>query len=218
MTRVLLNPTRSIETGELLSHDGEFFVDEIPIRFDRSIQSGAKQQASAATGVGGGFGTGAQQIGSSLIPGLERQANTPTGMTPQEKSAALVSGAESLGGTASGIAGQAGLTAARTRNAGGFANALDEAQRIKGRQLATNAQQVSLEDARLAQEKQRTAQQQLAGLYGVDTSRQLEAMGLANKDLETELQAGQSGWEQQLEGGLGTLANVAGAYKGLRKK
>jgi len=208
MTRILLNPTFLIETGELLSHDGEFHVEHIPIRMDRSIQQRAKAGASAATGEAGGFGMQAKQIGSTLIPGLERQATTPTGYSPLEKGRMRTAVGESLGGTAADIGGQATLAAARTRNAGGFAPALAEAARIKSRATATGNLGIESEDARLAQEKQRYAQQALQGLYGTDTSNQLNAMGLSNESLKTALQAGQSGWFQNLMKGLEVGGNL----------
>lgn len=212
MARFLLNPVFSIETGELLAHDGESHEEPV-ILFDRSVSSQAGANSKTANGVAGAAGQGAAQIGSSLIPGLETDANHPTGFTPTEKSNMLVSGGETIGGANSGITGQANLMAARTRNAGGFANALDEAARIKGRQLATNAQHVNIADAALAHQKQQEARQQLQGIYGIDTGNQLKAMGISNQDLQTELDAKKQGWEQELEGGIGTLAKAASAYK-----
>ncbi len=209
--RVLLNPVFSLATGELLSHDGESFVEDFQIKCDRSIQGAAKKNAATAGDVGTGFGSTASQIGSSLIPGLEREAQNPTGFTPVQKNNMLVASQEGVGGANSGIVGQANLAAARTRNAGGFARALDEAARQKGRQLSTNAIGVENEDARVALQRQQQAQQMLSGLYGTDTSRQLSAMGLQNEDLNTALKAGQVGWAQNLEGGIDTLANAAKA-------
>ena len=209
MYKVLLNPTFSISTGELLSHDGESFVEEFPIKLDRSVQGAAKKNAGTAGDVATGYGSTAAGIGSSIIPGLEREAQNPQGFTPVQKNNMLVASQEGVGGASSGITGQANLAAARTRNAGGFARALDEAARQKGRQLSTNALGVQNEDARVALQRQQDAQHQLAGLYGVNTSDQLHAMGLQNEDLNTALKAGQEGWLQQGEGLLNTLSGAA---------
>jgi len=213
MFRVLENPTFDFATGKLLSHDGESFVETFPVKFDRDIQGKAKKNAGTAGDVGTGYGSTASQIGSSLIPGLESEATHPTGYDPTTKNEMLVQNQEALGGASSGVTGEANLAAARTRNAGGFGRVLDEAARIKGRQLATGAQNVENESARLAQEKQMQAQKMLAGLYGTDTSRQLEAMGLENQDLNTALNAGKTGWLQNTEGVIDTLAGAAKAYK-----
>lgn len=221
MARFTINPVHewdeSTQRYVLVSHDGQYEIPDrlVELRFDRSIQQRAKSGSSQATGTAGGFGQQASQIGSTIIPGLEQQATTPTGYTPLQKSRMLTSGAEAVGGVNSGLTGQANLTALRTRTPGGFSAALAEAARQKGRQLSTNALDVENADARLAQEKQRAAQQQLGSLYGMDTNAQLRAMGLANEDLNTALQAGKSGWLQQLEGGLGTLGSLASGAGGL---
>jgi hypothetical protein len=213
--RILLNPVFSMETSELLGHDGESFVDEIPIRFDRSVQSRAKSGSEAATGVGGGFGAEASQIGSEVIPGLERQAATPTGFAPTQKAGMLTSGAEAVGGANAGITGEANLAAARTRNAGGFAHALDEAARVKGRQLATNALGVNAMDARLGIQRQDEARRELAGIRGQDQTNQLRAMGIADEDLRTALEAGKSGWQQNAMNWIDTLSKGAATGKAI---
>ena len=154
-----------------------------------------------------------RRIGSSIIPGLEREAQNPQGFTPVRKNNMLVAGQEAVGGANSGIVGTGNLAAARTRNAGGFARALDEAARQKGRQLSTTALGVENEDARVGLQRQQEAQRMLSGLYGTDTSRQLEAMGLQNQDLNTALKAGQQGWLQNTEGVINTLTDAAKAGK-----
>jgi hypothetical protein len=212
MEKFLLNPTFDIETGKLVSHDGEFFVESFPMRCDRSIQKQAKSNAGTANSVGGQMGAAASQIGSTIIPGLEQEATHPTGFDPLQKGRMLTSSGEAIGGVNAGVTGEANLAAARTRNAGGFTHALDEAARVKGRQMASATLGVQNEDARMAQEKQRFAQQQLAGLYGTDTSAQLKAMGLSDEDLRTALQAGQTGWLQNAEGILKTGADVASRF------
>ena len=190
----------------------QFFAG--PLYFDRAIQGAAKKNAATAGDTATGFGSTAAGIGSSLIPGLEREAQNPTGFTPTQKNNMLVASQEAVGGSGAGTTGAANLMAARTRNAGGFARALDEASRQRGRQLSTNALGVENEDARMGLERQAQAQKLLSGLYGTDTSNQLRAMGLQNEDLDTALKAGQSGWQQNAMGWIDTLG---GAAKNFRK-
>jgi L-cysteine desulfidase len=209
MYRVRENPVFDIETGEFISCDAEYLVDEIPIKCDRAIANTAKNSNSQATGTAGQYGTQAQQIGSSVIPGLERDANTPTGYTAQQKSNMLTSGAESTGGADAAANATAKLTATRTGNAGGFADALQNVARQRFAANQANSRDVQMSDADLAQKKQQEARQGLQGYYGVDTGNQLKAMGLANEDLNTELKAKQQGWAQNLEQGIDTAANVA---------
>jgi len=217
--RITIDPVLDLHTLEWLPRPSYEIPDsEVLIRFDRSAQGQAKQNVSTANSVAGGFGTAASQIGSSLIPGLEREAQNPTGFTPVQKNNMLVSGAEAIGGVNAGLKGEANLASARTRNAGGFAPALDEAARIKSRQLSGNALGVENEDARLANEKQQFAQRQLQGLYGTDTTNQLRAMGLSDEALNSEINAGKSGWLQNTLDTIGTLTagakNARGAILG----
>lgn len=217
MARVLLNPTFLIETGELLSHDGESHVEQFPIRFDRGAVSQAKSQGEQAAGVAGSERANANIDRSSVIPGLIQDATHPTGFTPQQKNNLLVAGQEAVGGGNAAATGEGRLAAMRSRTAGGFAPALAEIARQKGRTLASNAVGVSNEDARLAQEKQQQARSQLLGLYGTDTSSMLKGMGLQSEDLQNQLAAGRQGWLQNTEGVLNTLGNLGSSAAGVKK-
>lgn len=206
--RVLENPTFSIETGELLSHDGESFVESFSIRCDRSATAQAKTQGANAGSVAGTAGSNANQLYSSVVPGLIRQAQTPQGLTAQQLNTATTASGEAAGGANAAQIGEGRLAALRTRTAGGYPAALDEAARAKGRTLATNAQDLQLTNAKLGLQRQSDAQRQLESLYGINSGDQLKAMGLQNQDLETQLKAGQQGWLQNTEGVLGTIGNL----------
>jgi hypothetical protein len=179
----------------------------------RSAVAQANQARNQAIGTAGTLEGRATDINSTLVPGLEREANNPTGFTPEELNNQLVAGEQGAGGANAGIAGEAGLRMARTRNSAGYSNVLDEAARDKTKQLSENALNVQNENAKLAQEKQSQARKMLAGLYGTDVSGNLEAQGLETKDIEAEAQAGQSGWFQNMTGLLKSLQG-AGASKG----
>jgi hypothetical protein len=213
--RVLLNPTFDIDTGKLLSHDGESFVDSFAIRCDRGAGKEAKNLGSTAGQVGAGFGSVASGIGTAIIPGLERQANNPTGFDPTTQNRMLVANQEGAGGANAAVTGEGRLAALRSRFAGGFAPALAEAARAKGRTLATGALDVQLENAKLAEQKRRAAQEQLGGMYSGLNADQLKAMGTENEDLNTQLAAGRQGMLQNVEGVLGTIGGLGG-NKGVR--
>jgi hypothetical protein len=216
MARFLLNPTFDIETGRLLSHDGESF-EEPTILFDRGAVAQAKQQGATAGGVAGAAGSDASKIGSTITPILTQQAEHPTGYDPTTLNNMLVSQQEAVGGGNAAIGGEGRLSALRTRSAGGLAPVLAEAARSKGRTLASGAQAVQNESARLAQEKQQQALSRLQGLYGTDTSNQLRAMGLQAEDLQDQLAAGKQGWLQNTEGILGTIGNLGSSAAGVKK-
>lgn len=217
MARVLLNPTFSIETGELLFHDGEFFVDSFPIRCDRGAVKQAKQQGETAGSVAGKAGSEADTERAAVIPGLVRDVNNPTGYTPQQVNDQLVKQQEAVGGGNAAITGEGKLAALRSRTAGGFAPALAEAARAKGRTLATGALDVANRNAELQQQKQQQARAQLLGLYGTDTSNMFRGMGLQSQDLQNQLAAGRQGWLQNTEGALDTISGLGTSAAGVKK-
>lgn len=220
MARITINPVIDMETLQLVGHDGQYEVDHIPFRFDRSATGTAKNLGKQAGSVASTSGSEADVDRSSVIPGLLRDVSNPTGFTPVQQNNMLVRQQEAAGGANAVAGGEGRLAALRTRSAGGFAPALAEAARAKGRTLATGALDVANRNAELEQQKQQEARRQLLGLYGTDTSNQLRAMGLQSQDLQDQLAAGRQGWLQNTEGVLGTIGKLgseaAGAYQATR--
>lgn len=191
---------------------------DVLMRADRSTQKAAGANAGQAGGVSSGYGTAASGISGSIIPTLTRQAQGQgVGLTPEQKNAALVSGAEAVGGVNSGLTGEANLASARTKNAGGFSAALDEAARQKARQLATVGQNVTNLNTQIGNEQQQAALKGLEGLYGTDVNAQLRAEQQQNEDLNTQLAAGRQGWLQNTMGTIGALGEL-GSGVGAAKK
>src|SRR5579872_7253093 len=121
---------------------------------------GAAKDAFSNAGAASGTANQLQQQGNSvfhtLFPGLKQQAQHPQGMggdlntilstinsgagnenniINQGAQAANTASQQSLGGSVAGAVGQGNLQAARTRNSGAFAPALDEAARQGQRDL-----------------------------------------------------------------------------------
>jgi hypothetical protein len=117
--------TIHIETGAVLSEQPFYCDDSLEWRCDRSVNAAAKTNAKTAGDTATGFGADAAGERSAVIPGLEREAQNPTGYSPTDLNNMTVASEQSAGGVASGTAGKADLMAARTRNAGGFGAALD---------------------------------------------------------------------------------------------
>lgn len=179
----------------------------------RSAVAQAKDAYKTASSTAAGYGAAGNQISSSIIPGLEREAQNPEGFTPEEMNDQLVASEQGAGGANAGITGEANLRTARTRNSAGYTAALDEAARDKTRALSENALNIKNQSAKLGQEKQINAQKELGGLYGTDVNANLEAQGLATKDIEAEAEAGKSGWFQNMTGLIKSLQG-AGFSKG----
>ena len=176
----------------------------------RSAQQQAQKAADTASTTAAGYGSAGNQVASSLIPGLERQANNPEGYTPEEMNNQLVAGEQGAGGANAGIVGQAALQAARSRNPSGQTAALDEAARDRTKQLSENALNVQNKSATLGQEKQQNAQKELGSIYGVDTEANLKAQGLVPEDVNAETNAGKSGWFQNMTSLISTLTGGKG--------
>jgi hypothetical protein len=188
--------TIHIETGAVLSEQPFYCDDSLEWRCDRSVNAASKANAKTAGDTATGFGANASQERSSVIPGLEREANNPTGYAPTDLNSMTVASEQAAGGANSGITGQANLTAARTRNAGGFGAALDEASRNKTRALSGDALSVQNKNADVKQQQQKFAQGQLTGMVGQDSNSMLKAMGIQNEDLGTAVGADKIGWVQ----------------------
>lgn len=207
MPRFLLSPTFDIETGKLLSHDGEFFVDpaEVIFRFDRQAQGAAKSQRKVADTTGATAGSEAAGEGTTLRTQLTGEATHPAGYNPTDLNNMLVAQQEGAGGGNAAITGEGKLAALRQRNAGGIAPALAEAARSKQRTLATGGLDVANQNAMLKERQRQEGLSGLQGLYGTDTSNQLRAMGLSAEDLQNELAAGRQGWFQNTLAGINAV-------------
>jgi hypothetical protein len=206
--RVHTRTVWSLETGELLADDWFEYSGPVALA-DRSIANQAGSNAATAGATGGGYGSAASGISGTLIPTLNRELAGGGGLTPTQKNQMLVAANQGSGGAAGGVAGQAGLAAARTRNSGALSGVLDAAARAKaqaGSQAGLNVENKSTD---LANQQKAQAASELGGLYGTDVSAQMKAMGLQNQDLDTELNANKSGWLQDTEGLIGTLGNAA---------
>lgn len=151
---------------------------------------------------------------NQLFPTYENEATDPQGFDPTTKANMKTSAMQTAGGSTAGAVGEGDLMAARTRNAGGFDAAGDEAERIGARQLSSDNLGVENADAAL---KEQHKQQGIAGeqgLYNTQQSDLLADMGLSNQDVNTEVSAGQSGWLQNFMGIIQTLGGAAAGAGG----
>jgi hypothetical protein len=173
----------------------------------------AKSAAGIAMGTAQDYGSQASDIGSMLVPELTKEALHPTGFNPADLNAMLVAGEQGAGGANAGIAGEAGLRAARSRNTGSLSAILDEASRGKTRQLSENALGVQSENAR---EKERQRQAGLTGLEGVrggDIHAQLQAQGLVPEDINAWVKAA-SREPTMFQDVLGSINALSGSKAG----
>lgn len=169
------------------------------------VKKDAFKQYGTAAADSSTLGANAGNIYGSLTPELQAQAAHPMGYTPQQKSAINTAGQQSAGGSMAGATGQGALLAARTRNAGAGANAIQQSGRNAGDELSRVATGTEVGSANLANEQQQNAQKELGGIAGTELGGSLKALGLGNDALGVENNAHPSFWSQMAQTG-GQLA------------
>jgi hypothetical protein len=165
---------------------------------------GATNQANKTFGEAqSAFNTGtnrANALYGQLMPILQGEATNPQGYSPKDLGAMNTASQQSVGGSTAGAVGEGNLAAARTRNAGAFAPALDEAAREGGRTLSQNALEIQGKNADLKQKQQQAGISGLGSLYGQNSDELLKALGLGNEATNTAINSGKSGWFQNMLG------------------
>jgi hypothetical protein len=186
-----------------------------PIAGIKKATEAAKGAASTAASTGGKYGAEAEDIGSTLVPTLKGDVTHPTGLAPEQQNAMLVRGEEGLGGATSGLAGEAGLRAVRSRNTGATSGVLDELAREKMRTSAGVGLDVATKQAELQQQQRAQALKQLQGLFGTDVEAGLKAQGLVPEDINAWANANKTGWLQDTLDTVNTLTGAAKTAKGM---
>lgn len=143
-----------------------------------------------------------------LDPMLLGEATNPTGYSPTDLAAINTASQQSLGGSTAGITGQANLTAARTRNAGGFQGAVGTAGRNAQKQLSQNALGVQEQNANLKEAQKQQALSALQGLYGTNLQGAMGYLNSSNESLKDENAS------HPLQSGFNTFANVLSSLTG----
>jgi hypothetical protein len=176
--------------------------------------SGVKQQDLANSGQAQAASTmyGGQAGGlySSLAPALTAEATNPQGYGPTALAKMNTDSQQSLGGSNAGVTGQAGLEAARTRNAGGATAALDASSQSAQRQNSENAIGTDLQDANLKQKQQQEGLSGLNSLYGTNVNAEKGEQGISNQALNNAGQI-QNPWMSLLQQGIKSGGEVASA-------
>lgn len=124
-----------------------------------------------------------------MAPSLTEQFKNPQGFSDKDLAAMNTASQQSIGGSVAGTVGQGNLEAARTRNAGGFTEALDEAARSGQRQNSQNAVGIAANNALEKEKNKNIALAGLTGIYGQNVGATLGALGLSNQALGVANQA-----------------------------
>lgn len=181
----------------------------------RGAQNQAQQTFGESQDIYNSTRGNVNQLYERLFPQYEQEATNPQGFAPQDLAAMNTASQQSVGGSTAGAVGEGNLEAARTRNSGAFAPALDSAVRSGQQTLSQNALGIQGENAALKQEQQQAGLSGLAGLYGQNSQDMLSALGLENQSTNALTSAGQSGWFQNTIAAINALKGGGGGGGGV---
>ena len=138
---------------------------------------------TTANNLGNQYNSQALGISSALTPTLTAQMVNPQGYSPTTMGQMQTAAEQTAGGTNAGIAGAAGLRAARTRNMGSGQAATAEAGRGAGQELSQINAGIQTNNANLKAKQQAEAESGLGKMYGEDVGAGEGALGLSNSSL-----------------------------------
>ena len=164
--------------------------------------SGVKKDAFANSGTANGlenqYSSQALGIGSSLAPALTAESINPQGYSPTTMGQMTTAAEQTAGGSNAGVAGEAGLRAARTRNIGSGQAATAEGGRAAGQELSQVNAGIQSNNAQLKAKQQQEGLSGLSSLYGTDVTAGNNALGLSNQALGTATNAKPTFWQNAL--------------------
>jgi hypothetical protein len=194
--------------------DENYDTSEYRWCYDRAAQGAAKSAGAQAAGTAATEQGNANAAGAALTPFYRQEMNAQHLYNPQQMNELLGAGEAGISGANATAMGQAQSEAARTRNTSGFSAALDQNARERMQQTGALGQGVAAQDVLGAKQLNQEGAKGLAGLYSTDTDAMLKAMGIQTGDINAQVEAGKSGWLQNLEG----MTSAIGSLGNLRKK
>lgn len=185
-----------------------------PIAGIKKATGAAQSAASTAAQTGGQYGEQASDVNQFIVPQLKADVQNPQGLGTTATNAMLGTGLGAAGGATSGIAGEEGLRAARSRNVGASAGVLDEAARQKMATSAGVGLDVATKNAMVQQQQRASALKQLESMYGTDVSAELKAQSLVPEDINAWANANQTGWVQNVDQTISAIRGGGGGGGG----
>ena len=172
---------------------------------DRAAQGAAKRSVADASSLAGTEGTRAGSELGELSPFYQREMKAEHLYDPTQINELLTAAGAPIGAAAGQAEAEARGEAARTGNATGLTKTLQEMQRDKMKAAAGASEGIAAQDVMGAKNLNQAGAAGEAGLYGENLKGQLGAMGVENQALENQINAGKSGWFQNMTGMIGAL-------------
>ena len=137
---------------------------------------------------------------NQLAPAYTAEATNPQGYGKQSLADLTTSAEQSAGGALGTAVGAAKTGAAANRNAGSFAASSDLASRDASKNLSNANLTVQNQNQNLKNSQQQAGLSGLSGLQGEQNSDVLGSIGLENSSTNALVNAGNSGWFQNMLG------------------
>lgn len=181
-------------------------------------KSDAYQNWAAANNLSNQYNSQALGLNATLAPVLTAEAVNPQGYNPTTMGQMQTAAEQTAGGVNAGVAGGAGLRAARTRNIGSGQAATAEGGRAAGQELSQVNASIQAQNAALKARQQQAGLSGLSSLYGTDVGAGLNALGLSNQALNVANNVKPNPWQEfwnyGLQGGAKVGEGFAGGYSG----
>lgn len=157
------------------------------------------EQAQQASKSGLGFSNTLQGnaggIYGSLLPELQAEAANPQGFTAPTVAKMKTEDMQGAGGSNAGATGQGALLAARTKNAGAPAAAIQESARNASQQLSKANTGVDIANEELKQHQRQAGLSGLQGLYGTNVGGATNALGEVANNVNANTNAANASWD-----------------------
>lgn len=183
---------------------------------DRSAVQSSKDARDVAKNTAATAGGEADTEHGQLAPFYSNEMNAEHLFDPNQTAQLLTAEAAPLGSVLGDTQHAAELQGARTRNASGFTKTLQQAQRDKDKAMAGASEGIAAQDILGAKQLNQEGAAGTEDLFKTDQQKQLASMGIETGDINSQVQAGKSGWLQNLNDtikAVGSLGNIKGIGK-----
>lgn len=206
-----------ITDGDIVLVEKQEYEYEGPVALcDRSGTQASKDARDVAKTTASDAGGEADTEHGTLSPFYNTEMNAEHLFNPNQNAELLTAAQAPLGSSLGDTQHVAELQGARTRNASGFTKTLQQAQRDRDKAMAGTSEGIAAQDILGAKQLNQEGAAGEMGLFQNDTQKQLQSMGLETGDINAQVNAGKSGWLQNLNQTLQTvegLGKMPGAGK-----
>jgi hypothetical protein len=196
-------------TQYVLQHEEGFDYEGPWALCDRAAQGAAKSAANTAGGLAGQQGAEAAGEEATLNPFFKQEMGAQHLFTPGQTNELLTAAGAGTGAVTGEEQAALNRNAATTNNATALTKGLQEAARDKMKAAAGTSEGIAAQDVLGAKQLNQQGAAGEQGLFGTNTDAQLKAMGLQTNDINTQLEAGKSGWLQNMNATITALTQGA---------